>query len=67
MHEKGPYIICGQCGPRSACADAQTDLGLHCPLTESLATVVYVKNQIMPRLDCTDVHADLDLCCPQIA
>ena len=28
--------ICGQRRPRSACAFAQSDQGLHCPLTESL-------------------------------
>ena len=28
--------ICGQRKPRSACASAQSDLDLHCPLTESL-------------------------------
>ena len=30
--------ICGQRRPRSDCADAQSDLGLHFPLTESLST-----------------------------
>ena len=25
--------ICGQCSPRSDCAFAQSDQGLHCPLT----------------------------------
>ena len=30
--------ICGQRKPRSACASAQSDLGLCCPLTESLNT-----------------------------
>ena len=39
----------------------QADLGLHCPLTKSVDTVVYVDKQKMPRLDCTDVQADLDL------
>ena len=28
--------IYGQRSPRSACASAQSDQGLHCPLTESL-------------------------------
>ena len=32
--EKGPYAICGQRRPWSACAYAQADLGLRCPLTE---------------------------------
>ena len=30
--------ICRQRRPRSACTDALADLGLHCPLTESLDT-----------------------------
>ena len=30
--------ICGQLRPRSACASAQSDPGLHCPHTESLHT-----------------------------
>ena len=30
--------ICEQRRPGSACADAQADLGLHCPLTELLDT-----------------------------
>ena len=29
---------CGQQRPRSACASAQSDQGLHCLLTESLDT-----------------------------
>ena len=45
----------------------QADLGLRCPLTESMDTVVYVDEQRMIRSDCTDAHADLDLRCPQIA
>ena len=42
---------------------AHTDLGLRCPLTESMATVVYVDEQKMPRSDCTDAHSHLDLRC----
>ena len=34
--------ICGQHRPRSACTFMQADLGLHCPLTESVDTVVHV-------------------------
>ena len=30
------FGICGQRRPRSDCAPAQSDLGLHCPLAESL-------------------------------
>ena len=44
-HENGTYTICGQCRPRSACAIAQADLGLRCPLTESMDTIVYVDEQ----------------------
>ena len=65
-HEKGLYAICGQRRPRSACAYAQADQGLHCPLTESMDTVVHDDEQRMLRSDCTDAHADLDLRCPQI-
>ena len=46
---------------------AQVALVLHCPLTESVDTIVYVDEQKMPRVVCTDVQADLQLCCPQIA
>ena len=42
-------------------AYAQADLGLRCPLTES------VDEQKMPRLDCTYAHAEMALRCPQIA
>ena len=42
-------------------------LQVHCPLTESMDTVVYVDEQRMLRSDCIDAHADLDLCCLQIA
>ena len=31
--------ICGQPRTRSACASAQSDQDLHCPLTESFGTV----------------------------
>ena len=37
------------------------DVGLHCPLMESVDIIVYVDKQKMPRLDCRDVHTDLDL------
>ena len=49
--DKRPYIMRGQWRPRSDCAFAQSDLGLHCPrshhglhttLTESLDTVDYI-------------------------
>ena len=52
---------------RSDCAFAQADLGLRCPLTESVDTVDTVDERWMPISDCADAHADLDLRCPQIA
>ena len=36
--KKGPYTVCGQRRPWSACAFGQADLGLRCPLTESMDT-----------------------------
>ena len=42
-----------------------SDQGLHCPLTESMDTVVYVNEQTMLRSDCMHAHADLDLHCLQ--
>ena len=38
--QKGHYAICGQCRSWSACTFVQADLGLHCPLAESVDTVV---------------------------
>ena len=35
-HAKRSSDNCGQRKPRSACASAQSDQGLHCPLTESM-------------------------------
>ena len=42
MHEKDPYVICGQRRPWSACAQAQADLGIRCPLIESVDIVINV-------------------------
>ena len=39
-------------GPDLRCAD----LGLRCPLTESIDTVVYVDEQKMPASDCTGLN-----------
>ena len=47
--------------------DVQAGLGLCCPFTESMDTVVYVNEQRMSRSDCIDAQADLDLGCLQIA
>ena len=43
--------ICGQRRPRSACAYAQSDQGLRCPLTESLDTIESINGEQMPRRD----------------
>ena len=61
-HEKGLEAVCRQRRFRSACAYAQTDQGLRCPLTESMDTV-YVDEQRMCRSDCSDAHAHLDIRC----
>ena len=45
----------------------QADQGLHCPLTESVDTVVYVDKQRLSRSDCMDAHTPLDLCCSHMA
>ena len=58
MQEKDPYVICGQRRPRSACAFAQADQGLRCPLTESMDTIIYFDEQKMSRTDDTDAQAD---------
>ena len=47
--------ICGQRRPGSACASAQSDQGLCCPLTESLDTVECINGEQMPGWDF--VHA----------
>ena len=51
--------ICGQRRPRSAYASAQSDQGLHCPLTELLNTTEYVNGEQMPG--CYFAHAQADL------
>ena len=40
--------ISGQRRPRSACAFAQSDQGLHCPLTESVATTKCINGKQRP-------------------
>ena len=40
--------IGGQRRPRSACASAQSDQGLHCPLTESFDTIKRIIGAQMP-------------------
>ena len=63
MHVKHPYALCGQCRPWSACTNVQADQGLHCPLPESMDTVVYIDKRRMSRSDCMDANAHLDLRC----
>ena len=53
-------------GPDKPVQKMQADQGLHCPLTESMDSVVYANKQRMLSSDCTDAHADLDLECRQI-
>ena len=53
MCEKGPYAICGQCWPWSACAKAQADLGLRCPLLETMDTEKYMST----NRECSDQTA----------
>ena len=43
--------IYGQRRPRSACASAQSDLGLRCPLIESLYTIECINGEQMPGWD----------------
>ena len=50
-HERGPYAVCGSRRRRSAYANAQADMSLRCPLTESMGTVVYFEEQKMSRPD----------------
>ena len=49
---------CGQRRPRSACAFAQSDQGLRCPLTESLDTIECFDGEQMPGWDFAHVRDD---------
>ena len=40
----------------SAGQDQQADLGLHCPLRESMDTVIYLYEQRLSRSDCIESH-----------
>ena len=59
--ENGSSGICGQRRPRSDCADAQSDQGLCCPLTESLDTVECISGEQMPGWDFVHVQDDVNL------
>ena len=43
--------MCGQRRPRSDCANAQTDHGLRCPLTEVADTIECINGEQMPGHD----------------
>ena len=47
--------------------NAGPDLGMRCPLAESMNTLVHDDEQKMLRSDCMDAHSDLDLRCLQMA
>ena len=51
--------IYGQRKPRSACASAQSDQGLHCPLTESLDTTECMNGKQRPGWDFAHVQDDV--------
>ena len=51
--------ICGQRKPRSDCASTQSDLGLRCPLTESLDTLECINGE--QRSGCDFAHARDDM------
>ena len=52
--------ICRQRRPRSACASAQSDQGLHCPLTESLDTTECMNGDQRPEWYLAHVQDDLN-------
>ena len=41
--------ICGQRRPRTACASAQSDQDIRCPLAESVNTIECINGEQMPR------------------
>ena len=45
------FGICGQQRPRSACASAQSDQDLRCPLAESLDAIELINGERMPGWD----------------
>ena len=52
LSENVSSSICGQRRPRSDCADAQSDQGIRCPLTESLDTKECMNGKQKPGLFC---------------
>ena len=53
--------VCGQRRPRSACASAQSDQSLHCPLTEALDTTECMNEEQIPGRYFAHVQEDLNL------
>ena len=52
--------ICEQRRPRSACASAQSDQGLPCPLTESLDSKESFNGEKMAGCDFAHVQVDVN-------
>ena len=55
-------VICGQRMPRSACESAQSDQGLHCPLTQSLDTRECMNGERWPGWYFAYARVDLNKC-----
>ena len=53
--------ICRQRWPRSACAPAQSDQGLHCPLAKLLDTTERINGEQRPGWDFAHAQGDLNL------
>ena len=53
--------MCRQQRPRSACASAQSDQGLRCPLTEILDITEWMKGEQMPRWYFSHEQVDLNV------
>ena len=60
--ENEPSGVCGQRRPRSACASAQADQGLHCPLIESLDTTECIIAEQRPGRYFAHAQDDSNLC-----
>ena len=53
--------MCWQRRPRSDCADAQSDQGLHCPITELLDTKECINREKSPDKTFHDAQDDTNL------
>ena len=62
LNENVSSGICEQRRPRSACASAQSDQGLHCPLTESLDIAEYMNGDQGPDETLRMRRMNLNLC-----